>query len=157
MEGKSDVFIGGVELLLDAGTLDLLRGLVRPSHAGLRASLSGVVVATTPQDVTKIAAAASACSRHCTSPSSRHHREHEHVHRPHCGSDTDVFRSGGGERMSGQPAFHPGAIPLDADIVTGGDEGRPMLLDKPDSVAAEVDRGDRHGTGGISSRVFRPW
>src|SRR5438067_11451329 len=31
-----------------------------------------------------------------------------------------------------------GAIPLDADIVTGGDEGRPMLLDKPNSVAAQA-------------------
>ena len=58
---------------------------------------------------------------------------------PHCGKDTDVFRSGGGERMSEQLGVpFLGAIPLDADIVTGGDEGRPMLLDKPDSVAAQA-------------------
>src|SRR5205809_275375 len=58
---------------------------------------------------------------------------------PHCGKDTDVFRSGGGERMSEQLGVpFLGAIPLDADIVTGGDEGRPMLLDKPNSVAAQA-------------------
>src|SRR5438270_500328 len=58
---------------------------------------------------------------------------------PNCGKDTDVFRSGGGERMSEQLGVpFLGAIPLDADIVTGGDEGRPMLLDKPDSVAAQA-------------------
>ena len=58
---------------------------------------------------------------------------------PHCGKDTDVFRSGGGERISEQLGVpFLGAIPLDANIVTGGDEGRPMLLDKPDSVAAQA-------------------
>jgi ATP-binding protein involved in chromosome partitioning len=31
-----------------------------------------------------------------------------------------------------------GAIPLDADIVTGGDEGRPIVADKPTSVAAQA-------------------
>ena len=31
-----------------------------------------------------------------------------------------------------------GAIPLDADVVTGGDEGRPIVVDKPQSAAARA-------------------
>ncbi|QDM15829.1 DUF971 domain-containing protein [Tardiphaga sp. vice352] len=100
--------------------------------------LSGAIIVTTPQDVSlKIAR--------------RGLRMFETVHVPilgiienmstftcpHCGKGTDVFRSGGGERMSrelGVPFL--GAIPLDADIVMGGDNGRPIVLEKPNSVAA---------------------
>src|SRR5436309_1531708 len=56
---------------------------------------------------------------------------------PPCGKGTDIFRRGGGERMSrelGVPFL--GAIPLDAEIVESTDEGRPIVLEKPNSVAA---------------------
>src|SRR5713101_1612511 len=103
-------------------------------------TLSGTVIVTTPQDVSlKIAR--------------RGLRMFEKVHVPilgivenmstftcpHCGRGTDIFRRGGGERMSrhlGVPFL--GAIPLDADVVTGGDEGRPIVIDKPNSVAAQA-------------------
>ncbi len=58
---------------------------------------------------------------------------------PHCGENTDIFRHGGGERMSqelGVPFL--GALPLDADVVTCGDEGRPIVADQPKSVSAKV-------------------
>jgi ATP-binding protein involved in chromosome partitioning len=102
--------------------------------------LSGAVIVTTPQDVSlKIAR--------------RGLRMFETVHVPilgiienmstftcpHCGKGTDIFRRGGGERMSQQlnvPFL--GAIPLDADIVSSGDEGRPIMLEKPASVAAQA-------------------
>lgn len=102
--------------------------------------LSGAVIVTTPQDVSlKIAR--------------RGLRMFERVHVPilgiienmsgftctHCGEITDVFRRGGGERMSQQLAVpFLGAIPLDADIVTGGDEGYPIVIAKPDSIAARA-------------------
>jgi len=57
----------------------------------------------------------------------------------HCGESTDIFRQGGGERMSqeiGVPFL--GALPLDADVVTCGDEGRPIVEDQPKSVSAKV-------------------
>jgi len=58
---------------------------------------------------------------------------------PHCGKGTDVFRRGGGERMSKELRVpFLGAIPLDADIVTSGDEGRPIVVDKPSSVVAQA-------------------
>ncbi len=58
---------------------------------------------------------------------------------PHCGESTDIFRHGGGERMSqeiGVPFL--GALPLDADVVTCGDEGRPIVADQPTSASAKV-------------------
>ena len=58
---------------------------------------------------------------------------------PHCGENTDIFRHGGGEQMSqelGVPFL--GALPLDADVVTCGDEGRPIVADQPTSVSAKV-------------------
>jgi ATP-binding protein involved in chromosome partitioning len=100
--------------------------------------LSGAIIVTTPQDVSlKIAR--------------RGLRMFETVHVPilgiienmstftcpHCGKGTDVFRRGGGERISrelGVPFL--GTIPLDPDIVEGGDEGRPIVPEKPNSVAA---------------------
>lgn len=103
-------------------------------------TLSGALIVTTPQDVSlKIAR--------------RGLRMFEKVHVPilgivenmstftcpHCGQSTDIFRRGGGERMSrelGVPFL--GAIPLDADVVTGGDEGRPIVIDKPHSAAAQA-------------------
>ncbi len=100
--------------------------------------LSGAVIVTTPQDVSlKIAR--------------RGLRMFERVHVPilgiienmstftcpHCGQSTDIFRRGGGERMSRQLGVpFLGAIPLDADVVTSGDEGRPIVGDKRRSVTA---------------------
>jgi ATP-binding protein involved in chromosome partitioning len=58
---------------------------------------------------------------------------------PHCGETTDIFQRGGGEQMSlelGVPFL--GALPLDADVVTCGDEGCPIVADQPTSVSAKV-------------------
>ena len=103
-------------------------------------TLSGAVIVTTPQDVSlKIAR--------------RGLRMFEKVHVPilgivenmssftcpHCGNITDIFRRGGGERMSRQVGVpFLGAIPLDAEVVTGGDAGRPIVVDKPQSVTAQA-------------------
>jgi ATP-binding protein involved in chromosome partitioning len=136
------IFIGGVQW----GQLDYLILDLPPGTGDTQLTLAqtvpltGAVIVTTPQDVSlKIAR--------------RGLRMFETVHVPilgiienmstftcpHCGKETDVFRHGGGERMStelGVPFL--GAIPLDADIVTSGDEGYPIVVDKPGSVAARA-------------------
>ncbi len=102
--------------------------------------LSGAIIVTTPQEVSlKIAR--------------RGLRMFETVHVPilgiienmstficpHCSKSTDVFGHGGGERMSlqlGVPFL--GTIPLDAEIVTGGDAGHPIVLEKPSSLPARA-------------------
>jgi ATP-binding protein involved in chromosome partitioning len=102
--------------------------------------LSGAVIVTTPQEVSlKIAR--------------RGLRMFETVHVPilgiienmstficpHCSKSTDVFGHGGGERMSRQLGIpFLGTIPLDAEIVIGGDAGRPIMLEKPSSLAARA-------------------
>ncbi len=143
MVGKYlQMFVGGVQWgQLDYLILDLPPG-TGDTQLTLAQSLplSGAVIVTTPQDVSlKIAR--------------RGLRMFETVHVPilgiienmssftcpHCGKDTDVFRRGGGERMSRQLGVpFLGAIPLDADLVTCGDEGRPIFLDKPGSVSAQA-------------------
>jgi ATP-binding protein involved in chromosome partitioning len=56
---------------------------------------------------------------------------------PHCGEAIDLFKIGGGEKAAadlGVPFL--GAVPLDPDIVAGGDAGRPITISHPDSAAA---------------------
>ena len=67
------------------------------------------------------------------------HRNHLPASPEYAGENTDIFRHGGGERMCqelGVPFL--GALPLDADVVTCGDEGRPIVADQPTSVSAKV-------------------
>src|SRR4249919_3121205 len=143
MVGKFlNLFIGGVQWgQLDALIFDLTPG-TGDTQLTLAQSLplSGAVVVTTPQDVSlKIARRGLRMFETLHVPILGIIENMSTFTCPHCGKDTDVFRSGGGERMSEQLGVpFLGAIPLDADIVTGGDEGRPMLLDKPDSVAAQA-------------------
>ncbi len=58
---------------------------------------------------------------------------------PHCGKEIDVFKVGGGEAAAkelGLPFL--GRIPLDPQIVVGGDAGKPFVLEHPDSPAAKA-------------------
>ena len=103
-------------------------------------TLSGAVIVTTPQDVSlKIARRGLRMFEKVQVPILGIVENMSTFTCPHCGQSTDIFRRGGGERMSrelGVPFL--GAIPLDADVVTGGDEGRPIVIDKPQSVAAQA-------------------
>lgn len=143
MAGKYlKLFIGGVEWgQLDALIFDLPPGTGDTQLTLVQSiPLSGAVIVTTPQDASlKIARRGLRMFETLQVPILGIVENMSTFTCPHCREDTDVFRSGGGERMSeelGVPFL--GAIPLDADIVTGGDEGLPLLLDKPHSVAAQA-------------------
>ena len=61
---------------------------------------------------------------------------------PHCGTSIDVFKRGGGEtaaRELGIPFL--GRVPLDPRIVVGGDEGKPFVVEHPDTPAAKAFEG----------------
>ncbi len=58
---------------------------------------------------------------------------------PHCGERTDIFKSGGGEKMAeemGVPFL--GRIPLDPKIVEAGDSGQPYVYHYAQSEAAKA-------------------
>ncbi|MEW6775910.1 MAG: Mrp/NBP35 family ATP-binding protein [Bdellovibrionota bacterium] len=58
---------------------------------------------------------------------------------PDTGKRYDIFGSGGGEKLAketGAPLL--GQIPLDPRVVSGGDSGKPIVVDLPDSPAAKA-------------------
>jgi len=99
--------------------------------------LSGAVIVTTPQDVSlKIARRGLRMFQTVNVPILGIIENMSTFTCPHCGSDTDVFGQGGGDHMSAElDVPFLGAIPLDVDIVTGGDDGRPIVIERPESVA----------------------
>ena len=63
---------------------------------------------------------------------------------PHCGDRIDLFGSGGGEAVASSLSRALGAevpllgqVPIDIRLREGGDSGRPLVLDDPDSAAAK--------------------
>jgi ATP-binding protein involved in chromosome partitioning len=58
---------------------------------------------------------------------------------PHCGELTDVFGTGGGEKTAaalGVPYL--GGVPMQISLREGSDEGRPVVVDQPDSPAGQA-------------------
>ena len=98
----------------------------------------GAIIVTTPQDV------AIADVRKCISFCGKLHLPVLGVIEnmsgfvcPHCGETTDLFKSGGGERMAdemGVPFL--GRVPLDPRVVASGDEGKPFASVAPESETA---------------------
>jgi ATP-binding protein involved in chromosome partitioning len=61
---------------------------------------------------------------------------------PHCGKETEVFLSGGGERMAREMKVpFLGRIPLEAGISLSGDNGRPFILAAAASATAAAFEG----------------
>ena len=136
------MFVGGVQWgPLDYLILDLPPG-TGDTQLTLAQSmpLSGVVIVTTPQAVSlKIARRGLRMFEKVQVPILGIVENMRTFTCPHCGESTDIFRHGGGEQMSqeiGVPFL--GALPLDADIVTCGDEGRPIVVDQPQSISARM-------------------
>ena len=58
---------------------------------------------------------------------------------PHCNERIDLFKTGGGKRAAlelGVPFL--GSVPIDPQVVTGGDSGFPMVSMSPDSESARA-------------------
>ncbi len=57
----------------------------------------------------------------------------------HCGTEHQLFKSGGGERLAREAGFRfLGRIPLDPRLVISSDEGKPFVLEHPTSPAAKA-------------------
>ncbi|MFZ2586924.1 MAG: Mrp/NBP35 family ATP-binding protein [Alphaproteobacteria bacterium] len=60
---------------------------------------------------------------------------------PHCGKDTPIFSEGGARAMAKELGYELLAeVPLDVQIRTNTDEGKPLVLSAPDSKAAAIYR-----------------
>jgi ATP-binding protein involved in chromosome partitioning len=58
---------------------------------------------------------------------------------PHCGQKTEIFRSGGGEKMAEEAGVSfLGSIPIDPEIGVDSDKGHPFVIERKDSAAAKA-------------------
>jgi ATP-binding protein involved in chromosome partitioning len=58
---------------------------------------------------------------------------------PHCGKKTDLFKTGGGEKAAREMDVpFLGGIPIEPDVVTSGDEGKPFLQFRPDAQTSRI-------------------
>ena len=104
--------------------------------------LAGALIVTTPQDVALIDARKGlAMFKKVNVPVLGIVENMSSFICPHCGEATDIFKRGGGERTAallGTPFL--GAIPLDPEIVVGGDSGVPIVVAKPEGPHAAAFR-----------------
>jgi ATP-binding protein involved in chromosome partitioning len=104
--------------------------------------LSGAVIVSTPQDVALIDARKGlAMFRKVNVPVIGIIENMSGFVCPHCNEETDIFKRGGGEltaEVLGCPFL--GRIPLDPAIVSGGDDGRPIVVSQPEGAHAEAFR-----------------
>ena len=134
-----DVAWGGLDYLildLPPGTGDTQLTLAQ------NFPLTGAVIVTTPQDVSlKIARRGARMFEQVKVPLLGVVENMSGFCCPNCGTVTDIFRKGGGERLAealGAPFL--GAVPLDAAVVDCGDDGTPLVRASPDSAAAAAYR-----------------
>ncbi len=134
--------------VVEWGTLDYLLIDLPPGTGDIQltlcqqAPLAGAVIVTTPQDVSLLDARKGL-------------KMFEQVNVPvlglvenmsffvcgHCGEKTEIFRHGGGQGESvrlGVPFL--GEVPLDPEVVLGGDSGQPIMLRNPKSAVSEAYR-----------------
>lgn len=101
--------------------------------------LSGAIIVTTPQDVALTDAIKGVVMyQKVNVPVLGIIENMSYFVCPHCGQRTDIFSHGGGERESkrlGVPFL--GEVPLDVEIRIGGDIGKPIVEERPDSANAE--------------------
>ena len=57
---------------------------------------------------------------------------------PHCGKKSDIFESGGGQKISEElDIAFLGSIPIDQEICEDADRGEPFIVEHPNSVASK--------------------
>lgn len=107
-----------------------------------RVPLAAAVIVTTPQDVALIDARKGlAMFRKVEVPIAGIIENMSFFCCPNCGHEVEIFKRGGGRRTAellGCPFL--GAIPLDPEIVEGGDAGKPIVVTRPEGRHADTFR-----------------
>jgi ATP-binding protein involved in chromosome partitioning len=102
--------------------------------------LTGAVIVTTPQDVAKkIAIKALKLFQQLNVPILGIIENMSYFLCPHCGKRSEIFSYGGG-RKAGEDLGVPflGEIPIDLNLRISGDQGRPFILENPDSEVSKI-------------------
>jgi ATP-binding protein involved in chromosome partitioning len=128
------------------GTLDYLIVDMPPGTGDAQLSLTqaiqlaGAVIVTTPQEVAIGDALRSAkMFERVAVPVLGVVENMSYFACPHCGERTEIFLSGGGQRLAdevGVPLL--GQVPLQARLPDLGDSGMPVVIAEPDSPAAQA-------------------
>ncbi len=104
------------------------------------APLSGAVIVTTPQEVSLIDARKGLqMFQKVNVPVLGLIENMSYFACPDCGKVTEIFRKGGGEKLSqelGVPLL--GQIPIDPQITETGDQGTPIVAERPESRTAKI-------------------
>jgi Mrp family chromosome partitioning ATPase len=100
--------------------------------------VDGAVVVTTPQDLAILDARKMiSFSRDSNVPIVGVIENMSTMTCPHCEKDIDVFKKGGGKNLAEELVLpYLGSIPLDGENFANSDSGQPVVLSRPDSVAA---------------------
>ncbi len=104
--------------------------------------LSGAVIVTTPQDVALVDARKGlAMFQKVNVPVLGIIENMSSFVCPECGTVTDIFKKGGGERTAKElDCNYLGSIPLDPAIAAGGDSGVPITVADPDGLHGKLFR-----------------
>ena len=102
--------------------------------------LAGAVIVTTPQDVALIDARKGlAMFSKVNVPVLGIVENMSTFVCPHCGHREAIFKAGGGERTAEELGVpYLGEVPIDPAIVSGGDDGTPIVASHPESAAAKA-------------------
>ncbi|MCP4715236.1 MAG: Mrp/NBP35 family ATP-binding protein, partial [Deltaproteobacteria bacterium] len=141
--GLIQQFLGEVEWgALDYLIVDLPPGTGDEalSTAHLIKAVDGAVVVTTPQDVALLDSRKSITfCREIKVPRIAVVENMSGMVCPHCGKDVELFKTGGGQRIASEMKVpFLGRIPLDPQMVICSDEGRPFVINHPETPAGQA-------------------
>lgn len=119
---------------LPPGTGDVQLTLVQ------KVPLSGAVIVTTPQDVALLDVVRGInMFKKVNVPILGIVENMSFFQCPHCGERTDIFSHGGGETAAKkQEVPFLGELPIDPKIRVGGDSGRPIVVEDPESPQSKI-------------------
>ncbi len=138
-----------IELLgnIDWGELDYLLIDLPPGTGNEQITIidfigdvDGAIVVTTPQDLALLDARKMiSFARDSNVPIVGIIENMSTLTCPHCEKEVDVFKQGGGKSLAEELVIpYLGSIPLDGEITRRSDSGEPVVLSRPDSIAAKA-------------------
>ena len=146
---RGPMVMKAVEQLLtdvDWGELDYLMIDLPPGTGDVQLTLAqkvpmtGAVIVTTPQDVALLDVVRGiAMFKKLNVPILGIIENMSFFQCPHCGERTEIFSHGGGEAASKNLEVpFLGEVPIDLKTRIGGDTGRPVVIEDPESVQSKI-------------------